>query len=246
MILIFHSHISFSKFSCWILFYLDLVGGFLSQTAVRSQMTFLLKWCPNLPTNVTFSPFSVRLEREKDISGLERIPRFERIVCVLTGATTRGCQTSLSRRVRTWRCTPPTSGSSTTTWLCWTSSAAKTWDLLRLYENLRWSSNTLPATFVKSYLEYFQLAVWHPWKSRTFLKHVFCGLCSDESAMCQPGSETLPAETSAEDPAVPAAAHRYPHLDSSSQFCSWVPGTSQCSFNSHEECRAKSVLLLFL
>lgn len=27
--------------------------------------------------------------------------------------------------------------------------------------------------------------------------------------MCQPGSETLPAETSAEDPSVPAVAHRY-------------------------------------
>lgn len=27
--------------------------------------------------------------------------------------------------------------------------------------------------------------------------------------MCQLGSETLPAETSAEDPSVPAVAHRY-------------------------------------
>lgn len=34
----------------------------------------------------------------------------------------------------------------------------------------------------------------------------------DESSMREPGSETLPAETGAEDPSVPAAAHRYQRL----------------------------------
>ena len=29
--------------------------------------------------------------------------------------------------------------------------------------------------------------------------------------MCEPGSEALPAEAGAEDPSVPAAAHRYTH-----------------------------------
>lgn len=49
---------------------------------------------------------------------------------------------------------------------------------------------------------------------------------SDESKMCQSGSETLPAETSAENPSVPAAAHRYKHSRTHSLH------VSLCSSNS--------------
>lgn len=45
--------------------------------------------------------------------------------------------------------------------------------------------------------------------SRVYKQHFLLLLSlSDESALCQPGAETLPSETGAEDPSVPAAAHR--------------------------------------
>lgn len=58
-----------------------------------------------------------------------------------------------------------------------------------------------------------------------FLLFVFV---SDESKMCQSGSETLPAETSAENPSVPAAAHRYKHPDTQSLLV-LVCSTDLCS-----------------
>lgn len=45
----------------------------------------------------------------------------------------------------------------------------------------------------------------------SFSVFFFFFFVSDESKMCQPGSETLPSETGAENPSVPAAAHRYKH-----------------------------------
>lgn len=61
---------------------------------------------------------------------------------------------------------------------------------------------------------------------------------SDESKMCQSGSKTLPAETSAENPSVPAAAHRYTHPDThplpvlvcSTNICVLKMIESWCSF----------------
>lgn len=58
-------------------------------------------------------------------------------VGAVIGVITRDCRTSLSRRVRTWKCTPPTSDSLTTTSLCWTNSAGKTQRSLLWSENLR-------------------------------------------------------------------------------------------------------------
>ena len=48
---------------------------------------------------------------------------------------------------------------------------------------------------------------------RQRVKATFVCFVSDESEMCQPSSEALPAKTSAANPSVPAAAHRYQHPD---------------------------------
>lgn len=54
-----------------------------------------------------------------------------------TGLIIRGWLISLFRRVRIWRCIPPTYESLTVTWLCWTNSVAKILLLQALFVSLR-------------------------------------------------------------------------------------------------------------